>query len=252
MSLNFIDISSWQANIDLASLFAQNPLDGVVVKATEKTNYVNPYCDKWVQWLIKNDKPWGFYHFLNGNEPVAEAKFFVENTINYFRDGVPIADYEADIVARYGTYYLRRWLETVYSETGVKPMVYCNLSTIQGDVNGFRTIAQDGYPLWLAQWASAKEQYGFIEHPWQSGSYAPFTKITMHQYTDRGRLNGYDGNLDFDIFYGDLSDWDTLAGKIQPAPAPIPPDEKADTIAYLENVIAYIQNLIFELKGGAQ
>ncbi len=45
MSLNFIDISSWQAGLDLAAVFAQNPLDGVIVKATEKINYVNPHCD---------------------------------------------------------------------------------------------------------------------------------------------------------------------------------------------------------------
>ena len=218
MSLNFIDISSWQAGLDLAAVFAGNPLHGVVVKATQGTSYVNQYCDKWVQYCIKSGKPWGFYHYLSGNEPAEEAKYFIKHCFNYFGDGVPVADYEGDIVANYGTVYLRKWLETVYTETKVKPMVYCNLSTIQSDTDGFRSIAQDGYPLWLAQWASAKEQYGFIDHPWQSGSYAPFSKITMHQYTDRGKLNGYSGNLDLDIFYGTVKDWNRMAGKTAPVP----------------------------------
>lgn len=230
MSLNFIDIASWQATIDLATVFAQNPLDGVVIKSTQNTNYVNQYCDKWVQFCIKNGKPWGFYHFLDGTDPVAEAKFFVKHTLNYFGDGVPVADYEGSIVTAYGTYYLRRWLETVYQETGVKPMVYCNLGTIQADVNGFRSIAEEGYPLWLAQWIG--NITNFQPHPPQSGSYAPFTKLTMHQYTDKGKLNGYYGNLDLDIFYGTEADWNTMAGKKEnPEPKPAP-DLDRDAVIY--------------------
>lgn len=220
--MNFIDISSYQAGLDLDAVFRQNPLHGVIVKSTEGTSYVNPYCDRFVQWLIQHEKPWGFYHFLNGNDPVTEAQYFIKNTVNYFRDGVPVADYEAGIVERYGTIYLRRFVETVFEETGVKPMVYCNLSTIQADVNGFWAIATDGYPLWLAQWASAKDQIGFNPNPWQSGSYSPFKKITMQQYTDHGKLNGYNGYLDLDVFYGDEADWNILAGKESPTPQPVP------------------------------
>lgn len=242
MSLNFIDISSYQSDLNLESVFAQNPIDGVIVKATEGVSYVNPFCDKFVQWLIKNDKPWGFYHYLNSKDPVAEAKYFVQHTQNYFRDGLPCADYEGDIVQRYGTYYLKRWLETVYAETGVKPLVYCNLSTIQADVNGFRTIAQEGYPLWLAQWIG--NITNFVPHPQQSGSFAPFSKITVHQYTDKGRLNGYPGNLDLDIFYGDANDWDTLAGKdgVKPKPQPTPvPDMGRDAI--VDAIIELLEKL---------
>ena len=243
--MNLIDISSYQAGIDLDAVFAQNPLDGVIVKATEGMHYVNPYCDKWVQWLIKNGKPWGFYHFLNGTDPVAEGKRFVTNTINYFRDGIPVADYEGDIVKNYGTYYLRRFIETVYSETGVKPLVYCNLATIQSDTNGFRTIAEEGYKLWLAQYAYNAPS-NFVPQPWQKGSYAPFEKITMHQYSSNGHLNGYSGALDLDIFYGTAEDWDILAGKgEEPAPED---DWLEDWIEYLEDEKKRIQAKIDELK----
>ena len=256
--MNFIDIASYQATIDLEKVFLLNPLDGVIVKSTQgystedgvSKGYVNPYCDKWVQWLIKNDKPWGFYHFLAGRDPSAEAKWFISQTINYFNDGVPCADYEGGIVQSYGTYYLRRFLETVYDETGVKPLVYCNLSTIQGDVNGFRSIAEAGYKLWLAQYPNSKDQEGFREVPWQQGSYAPFKEITMHQYSDHGLLKGYGlievveavngyGNeyspsrykkvgsnyLDLDKFYGTREDWDRLAGKVVNPVEPQVPDE---------------------------
>lgn len=251
MSLNFIDISSWQAGLDLAAVFAQNPLDGVIVKATEKINYVNPHCDPWVQWCIKNKKPWGFYHFLAGSDPVAEAKFFVKNTINYFHDGLPCADYEGNIVQIGGSSYLKTFLDTVYEETGVKPMVYCSLSTIQAAVNGFRSIAAAGYPLWLAQWAG--NYTNFVPNPWQNGSYEPFKKITMHQYTDRGKLNGFSGNLDLDIFYGTVDDWNTLTGKdeTQPSPAPDPaPTDKsiAQAVQLLREALDLLIN--YSLKGG--
>lgn len=271
--MNFIDISSYQAGIDLEKVFSLNPLDGVIVKSTEGQGYVNPYCDKWVQWLIKNNKPWGFYHFLNSHDPVAEAKYFVKNCINYFGDGLPCADYEGSIVTSYGTYYLRRFLETVFSETGIKPLVYCNLSTIQGDVNGFRSIAEEGYKLWLAQYANMNEQVGFNPNPWQRGSFAPFEKITMHQYSSMGLLEGYGyvkyevykdadgyvedpskyrritGNyLDLDMFYGTIDDWNRLVGKGD-APEPTPADDwLTDWIEYLEDEKQRIQNKIDELK----
>lgn len=222
--MNFIDIASYQATIDLDAVFANNPIDGIIAKATEGTGYVNyPYCDKWVQWCRRNGKPWGFYHFLVGGDPVREAEYFIKHTENYFGDGLPCADYEGSVVSAYGTYYLQRWLETVYNETGIKPMVYCNLSTVQGDVNGFRTIASEGYPLWLAQWIG--NITNFNPHPPQSGSYAPFTKLTMHQYTDKGRLNGYNGNLDLDVFYGSIEDWNVLVGKEETEPVPKPADD---------------------------
>lgn len=230
MSMNFVDIAIYQKGIDLDKVFALNPLDGVIVKATEGTYYVNPMCDTWVQWLIANKKPWGFYHYLNGKDPVTEAQYFVKNTINYFGHGVPCADYEGDIVhAQHGgTYYLHKWLETVFKETGIAPMVYCNLGTIQADVDGFRMIAQDGYPLWLAQYAS-NSPIGFQPKPWQRGSYAPFDKITMHQYSGNGKISGYSGAIDLDIYYGTEEDWQALTGKSDVAPIPDPtPDPVPD------------------------
>ncbi len=257
MSLNIIDIASWQSTIDLQAVFEKNPLHGVMVKATQGLTYVNPKCDKWVQWLIANGKLWGFYHYLDHTDAVSEAKRFVQDTINYFGHGVPAADFEGNIVNTYGTIYLRRFVETVYEETGVKPLIYCNLGTIQRDVDGFRSLAADGYPLWLAQYANMNTQMGFLEFPWQRGSYAPFDHYTMHQYSSMGKLNGYPGVLDFDLFYGTAEDWKAMALPSKPEPEPEPePDPEpspeddwlADWIEYLEGEKQRIQYKIDELK----
>ena len=259
MALNFIDIASYQSAIDLNVVFSLNPLHGVIVKSTEGMKYVNPKCNTWVQWLIDHRKPWGFYHFLNGSDPRAEAERFVEDTVNYFGHGVPIADYEGGIVSSYGTYYLRRFLETVREITGQKCLVYCNLSTLQSDVNGFRQIAEEGYSLWLAQYANSRDQLGFRATPWQQGSVSPFPRITMHQYSDHGILSGYTGYLDLDLFYGDYDDWNRLASKETAPAAPepvvtpsIPEDDPngwiLDWIEYLEDEIREKQAKVDELR----
>ena len=52
MTMQGIDISGWQAGIDLGSV----PCDFAIVKATEGTGYVNPDCDRAVQQCIELGK----------------------------------------------------------------------------------------------------------------------------------------------------------------------------------------------------
>lgn len=228
--MNIIDISTWQRGLDLSALFARNPaLDGVIVKSTGGSSYVQDTCDPWVQWLMANGKPWGFYHYLDDDyrhaSGKAEAEWFVENCRNYFGKGVPWADYEHPARDK-GTVYLKEFLDTVYDLTGVRAGVYCSLSVIQTQL--FQAIAAAGYPLWVAQYADNNPVNGFLENPWQKGSVAPFDRYVMHQYTSNGHLNGYDGRLDFDKFYGTAEDWDALArGEAPEPPKPLMPADPA-------------------------
>ena len=63
MSMKFIDISGWQAGIDVAKVVKNGSLGGVIVKATEGLGYVDKHCDKFIQQCILNGIPFGFYHF---------------------------------------------------------------------------------------------------------------------------------------------------------------------------------------------
>ena len=233
--LNIIDISSHQEGIDLDTMFSKNPdLDGVIVKATEGTGYVNPYCDEWVQWLIKNNKPWGFYHFLSGTKTsgAEEAEYFYKHCTNYFGHGIAVCDLEANAINR-GPTYAKQFLDRVYELAKVRPMLYASLSTIQSYGTGSDGIVADGYKLWLAQYASNQAVYGFKKTPWQKGSVAPWPSITMHQYSDNGRLNGYLSALDLDIFYGSKEDWNEIAksmSKPQPSPEPTPDPKPAPDV----------------------
>ena len=221
--LNLIDIASWQKGLSLPVLYNSNPsLDGVIVKLSQGISYVNPEADAWLSWLIANGKPFGTYHYLDKMGAKAEAKHYAD-LLSKYPGGVPAIDYEEQTLDM-GTGYLKECLDEVYRLTGVKPLVYCSLSvTKQQD---FRAIAAAGYKLWMAQYADFQPVHGFLEKPWQSGEPGCFDGFVMQQYTSSGYLDGWTGNLDFDQFHGDASDWAALAGKtapdIGPDPTPAP------------------------------
>lgn len=220
-TLNFIDISSWQSDMNLENVLDANPLlDGVIVKATEGTYYVNDLAENWIKILKQLGRPYGFYHFLSKNDSAEEqANFFIDRFRAYFGSGIPFIDYEDEALAN-GTEWLKVVLDTVYKKTGVKPMVYCSLSVIHSQ--NFNTIAAAGYGLWMAQYADFHPT-GIIDKPWQSGSVKPFDRYIIHQYTSCGYLAEYNGRLDLDKFYGTFDDWAAFAkGESVPDdPAPI-------------------------------
>lgn len=216
--MNLIDIASWQKGIDLSILFANNPLHGVIVKATQGTSYVNPEYTGWVKWLNDNDKPFGFYHYCDGGNAEAEAEHFYRTVKPYIGKGIPVADYEGEALAS-GTAWLKRFLDRFYALSGVRCMIYCSISVVQEQ--NFNALTS--LPLWIAQYADMKTVNGFVDHPWQKGSVAPFNGYAMHQYTSCGRLNGYKGNLDFDQFNGSYAMWLEMArGESDPTPTPAP------------------------------
>lgn len=211
--LNIIDISGWQKGLDLATLFAKNPdLDGVVIKATGGTCiYQGDTFKPWADWCIANNKPFGFYHFLDddlrNSSGKAEAEFFVSKTRDYFGKGIPAADYEGQ-AKKMGTRYLKEFLDTVYALTGIKPVLYCSLSVAAQ--KNMQDIANAGYRLWFAQYANYNPMYGFTTRPWQSGSIWPFPGAIMQQYTSQMYLNGWRSHLDANLFYADRPDWDSI------------------------------------------
>lgn len=192
--LKGIDISSHQGNIDLSKL----KLDFVIVKATEGTTYVNPYCDSKVQQCIKLGKLFGFYHYGRNNDPVKEADWLLDNTIGYRGLGIPALDWEEDQSVEWVNKFVRRY----HDKTGVWPWIYANPWRFnQGGV-------ESNCGRWIAQ-------YPAVTHPnldYDPGS-VPKTDgvVCCWQYASDGRISGYTGNLDLNHFYGDSTAWKKYA-----------------------------------------
>lgn len=195
MTMNGIDISSWQTGINLEAV----PCDFVIIKATQGVGYVNPDCDRAYQQAKKAGKCLGVYHYAGGNDPIAEAEYFIENIKGYIGEAVLALDWENGQNSRYGVddfTWCKMFLDYVASKTGVKPMLYFSQS-IMSRFNGI-----GDYGLWVAQYANM-DITGYQEAPWNEGAYT----CAIRQYASTGRLNGYDGNLDLDKFYGDKEAW---------------------------------------------
>ena len=221
MSLYGIDISSWQSNLDLSQI----AFDFVIVKATEGTGYINPSCDKHVQQVLNLGKKLGFYHYAQNEQYTArqEAEFFINNCKGYFGKGIPVLDWEETVD---DVQWALEWLQTVERETGVKPMIYMSESVV--NAYDWSSVANAGYGLWVAKYKGYDPIYNFdLTNAGAEPSVKHWSFYAMWQFTSTGRLDGYNANLDCNVFYGDLAAWDKYAGVSntvnQPAkPAPQP------------------------------
>ena len=215
MTLNGIDISSYQSGIDLTVV----PCDFVIIKATQGTGYVNPDCDRAYQQAKRAGKLRGTYHYVGGGNAVAEADYYVNNIKGYLRDGLLAIDWEAEQNSAWGNEaYLEQLVRRVIERTGIKPLIY-SMASRYAQVAAVAKKLDCG--LWIAEYADMNPT-GYQAHPWREGAYA----CAIRQYASTGRLNGWGGNLDLNIAYMTRDQWAKYVnpgGKPAAAPAPSKP-----------------------------
>ncbi|MBT1171257.1 GH25 family lysozyme [Bifidobacterium sp. SO4] len=200
MTLNGIDISNWQRGIDLAAVHA----DFVIVKLTEGTWYVSDTYPVQLGQALALGRKTGAYHYASGTNPTSEADVFCTHFAPYKGKAIPILDWESGGNAAWGDgNWVRTWTDRVHSRTGIWPMVYVQSSAI----NQIPLDVRANCGLWVAQYASMNPVYGYQTPPWNEGAYS----CAMRQYTGTGRLNGWNGDLDLNKFYGNQADWDAYA-----------------------------------------
>lgn len=214
MALNGIDIASWQKGLNAGTI----PADFVIVKATEGVGYVNPECDGHYQQAKAAGKLLGTYHYAKNGDPVAEADFFLANIKGYIKEAILVLDYEEGISAN-SPNWCKSFLDRVYQKTGVKPLLYTYLNVVQ-TVN-WSVVANADYGLWIASYG-ANQQQGYSQPSPPAQSY--WATVSMFQFTSSGRLNGWNANLDLNVFYGDRNTWLAYAGSSGTStPTPTPP-----------------------------
>lgn len=215
MTMNGIDIASYQTGIDLSVV----PCDFVIIKATQGTGYINPDCDRAYQQAKKVGKLRGTYHYVGGGNAIAEADYYVNNIKGYIKDGILAIDWEAEQNSAWGNEaYLEQLVRRVIERTGVKPLIY-SMASRYAQVAAVAKRLDCG--LWIAEYADMNPT-GYQAHPWREGAYS----CAIRQYASTGRLNGWGGNLDLNIAYFDRNAWLKYAnpdGKPAAAPAPSKP-----------------------------
>lgn len=220
MTLNGIDIASYQSGIDLTVV----PCDFVIIKATQGTGYVNPDCDRAYQQAKRAGKLRGTYHYVGGGNAVAEADYYVNNIKGYIKDGLLAIDWEAEQNSAWGNEaYLEQLVRRVIERTGVKPLIY-SMASRYAQVAAVAKKLDCG--LWIAEYADMNPT-GYQAHPWREGAYG----CAIRQYASTGRLNGWGGDLDLNIAYMTREQWakyvnpggKPAAAPAKPAPAPAKP-----------------------------
>lgn len=199
--LHGYDIASYQAGINNAAVQG----DFVIVKATQGVNYINPAMQNQISSAKKGNKKIGLYHFANAGSWKAEADYFIRVAKPYLSNTVLVLDYEGGAVPAGGTAWAKNWLDYVYGQTGIKPMIYLGLAD-ENNYNWLGAGVANKYPLWVAQYNNMNTVYGYQPRPLY-GKVRNWNKITIFQYTSTGKLSGYGGSLDLDVFYGNSSDW---------------------------------------------
>lgn len=199
MALQGIDISNWQKGIDLAAV----PCDFVIAKATEGTGYVSPDCSRQVEQARSLGKLYGTYHYITG--AAGEVDHYLSSIANWVGEGIICLDWESGGNAAWGNAgYLEQCVARVIEKTGIPPVIYVSKASMAAS----QRIAQKyDCALWIAQYAS-NATTGYQDTPWNEGAY----QCAIRQYSSAGRLNGWNGNLDLNKFYGDRDAWIAIAG----------------------------------------
>ena len=193
MAIYTVDVYSGSSD----SIIRDSHAQGVIVKATQGTSYVNPRCNHQYELAGQLGKLRGLYHYAGGGNPEAEAQYFINNIKNYVGKAVLILDWESYQNASWGnTSWARRFVDEVHRLTGVWCLIYVQESALWQVAN---CASKCG--VWVAKYASMNWNSWTL--PDMSVSSGAFACLTGWQFTG--------GDMDRSIFYLDANAWNKIA-----------------------------------------
>lgn len=244
MALHGIDIASYQSGMDAGDIAG----DFVIVKATEGTNYMNPVFSGHAKQTVAAGKKLGVYHFASVGDAKKQADYFLSKVSGYVGKAMLVLDYEASAVSQ-GVSWAKTWLDHVYAKTGVRPVIYMGLA----DENrlDWSPVVKANNGLWVAQYNNYNLVKGFNPRSLY-GSLKHWKSATIFQYTSSGRLGGWSGNLDFDVFYGSKADWGKYVKSTKSATVAMPKVKPKTTApSWIKEHKTYTLKTAVKLRTGA-
>ncbi|MFZ1370926.1 MAG: GH25 family lysozyme [Ferruginibacter sp.] len=202
-SIHGIDVSRYQHNIDWKAVKAMEDknikIGFAFIKATEGLGRVDiGFRKNWFN-AKKALMPRGAYHFfISSKSGKAQAENFIE-TVNLDKgDLPPVLDIESTNGASITDIQQRAkdWLQVIEKHYKVKPIIYTNIDFYSNFLDGHF----DDYPLWVAHYYVKDKPR--IERNW-----------IMWQHNEKGRVNGIDSFVDFNVFNGDSAAFKKLLTK---------------------------------------
>ncbi len=195
-----VDVSCYQGNVDWNVIASQN-ISFAFIKATEGSSYCDPNFRQNWEGVFQTGIYAGAYHFFSfESEGKTQAQNFIAVVGDLPENALPpVVDVEL-----YGEYndnpasktevrkHLRDMLDALEEYYGVKPIIYAPEKTYFNYIFG---AGFGGYPLWIA-----------------NTRMEPLPDWDFWQYTNEGKLEGYDGmkdmdtegTIDLNVYRGDL------------------------------------------------
>lgn len=184
------DVSNNNGSVDFSS-FPASGIQFVYLKATEGSNFVDPYFSSNVAGVKAAGLPVGAYHFAHAatNSAETEAKLFLNTIKGHDLELCPVLDMEYGYLA---PDKLVTWITTfkniVEAETNMRMILYTALGYGHSE-NDFND-ALSNIPLWNANYHSG--DLTAVTLP----DFGGWTDWVMWQFTDSGTLQGVNGYVD--------------------------------------------------------
>lgn len=188
-----LDVSEYQGRIRwtyVDTLEQKYPLDFVFIRATVGRDRKDRRFDR--NWLgaKENKMIRGAYHYYRPNEnSLEQAELFIKTVTLQKGDLPPVLDIERlpknQSLDRLKV-GLKRWLNRVELHYGVKPIIY----TGERYYDDFLKEEFSDYLFWIANYNFYREE---INEDW-----------LFWQFTEKGSVPGIKGNVDINIYNGDV------------------------------------------------
>ena len=195
-----IDVSSYQGEIDWDVISSQN-ISFAFIKATEGTTFIDEKFVYNYEEAAKTNIEVGAYHFFSyDSSGKTQADNFINTVPNTENMLPPVVDLEF-----YGDYNkspkdsqavhteLNNMLIALEEHYGKKPIIYCTEKSYNLYIDGY----YDDYNIWIRSVYKAPA----LSHD----------KWTFWQYSNRGKLDGYNGEekfIDFNVFNGSTKEFE--------------------------------------------
>jgi lysozyme len=193
-----IDISHYQGHVNwnkVAMVHKEKPIQFVFLRATMGIRKDKHYDNNWS--TIKRKKfVRAAYHYYNPNlNSALQANHFIETVKLQKGDLPPILDIEKTSIIQSNARLLKglkNWIRIIEEHYGIKPIIYTgeHFYTRHLKNNGF-----DDYHLWIANY-SAKPSKN--------------TKWKFWQFSETGRVIGFENGIDLNVYNGDLAQLKTM------------------------------------------
>ena len=192
-----IDVSHYQGQIDWQKIKEQD-IHFAFVKVTEGGDFEDSlFCQNWEE-IKKVGLKRGAYHFFRPKVDVnTQIANFIDNVKLQSGDFPPVLDVEVfDGVSKIQLINaMHKWLSAIEINYNIKPIIYSNLKFYNKNLAGHF----NDYPLWIARY-NTREPRLADNRTWH-----------FWQYGNKGKIDGINGFVDFNVFSGTLEDLDALS-----------------------------------------